>query len=165
MYVTGRSSGTPTYATGGTIEETAALVDQRGGQGIPVRCDHTNDEDVRALFDRIRDQHGRLDILVNNVWGGYGGWHEKRFAQMLAPFLDQPFDLYDAAMTAGVRAHFTASALAVPLMGADSLIATISFFAELAAHYDVTDINGSRPASRRPEHERDMIPPVTWPPA
>jgi hypothetical protein len=46
------------------------------------------------------DRHDRLDILVNKVWGGYGGWHEKRFADMVAPFWDKPFDLYDAAMTA-----------------------------------------------------------------
>jgi NAD(P)-dependent dehydrogenase (short-subunit alcohol dehydrogenase family) len=53
-----------------TIEETAELVTAAGGKGIPVRCDHTVDEDVRALVDRIRRDHGRLDVLVNDVWGG-----------------------------------------------------------------------------------------------
>ena len=64
--------------------QTVALVDARGGQGIAVRCDHTDDDAVRALFERIRDAHGRVDILVNNVWGGYAGWHERRVPEMLA---------------------------------------------------------------------------------
>ena len=45
--------------------------DRPGGHGIAVRCDHTVDAEVEALFGRIRHDHGRLDILVNNVWGGY----------------------------------------------------------------------------------------------
>jgi NAD(P)-dependent dehydrogenase (short-subunit alcohol dehydrogenase family) len=53
-----------------TIDETAELVTAAGGHGIAVRCDHTVDGDVRALVDRIRREHGRLDVLVNDVWGG-----------------------------------------------------------------------------------------------
>ena len=53
-----------------TIDETAELVTGAGGNGIAVRCDHTVDADVRALVDRVRRDHGRLDILVNDVWGG-----------------------------------------------------------------------------------------------
>lgn len=53
-----------------TIDETAELVSAAGGTGIAVRCDHTVDEQVRALVDRIRRDHGRLDVLVNDVWGG-----------------------------------------------------------------------------------------------
>jgi NAD(P)-dependent dehydrogenase (short-subunit alcohol dehydrogenase family) len=53
-----------------TIDETAELVTEAGGNGIAVRCDHTVDADVRALVDRVRRDHGRLDILVNDVWGG-----------------------------------------------------------------------------------------------
>jgi NAD(P)-dependent dehydrogenase (short-subunit alcohol dehydrogenase family) len=53
-----------------TIDETAELVNAAGGTGIAVRCDHTVDADVRALVERIRSDHGRLDILVNDVWGG-----------------------------------------------------------------------------------------------
>jgi NAD(P)-dependent dehydrogenase (short-subunit alcohol dehydrogenase family) len=130
VYVTARSSGTPTYPeAGGTIEATAALVDKRGGRGIAVQCDHADDHDVRRVFDQIRDEHGHLDVLVNNVWGGYAGWHERRFGEMLAPFWDKPFEMFDASFQTGVRAHFTSSALAVPLMGAGSLIVTVSFFA------------------------------------
>ncbi|TMV48319.1 SDR family NAD(P)-dependent oxidoreductase [Paenibacillus mesophilus] len=73
VYVTGRSvRGNPaTEGRGETIEETAEMVSARGGVGIAVRTDHTVEEDVKALFDRIRrEQDGRLDILVNDIWGG-----------------------------------------------------------------------------------------------
>ena len=53
-----------------TIDETAELVTAAGGNGIAVRCDHTVDADVLALVDRVGRDHGRLDILVNDVWGG-----------------------------------------------------------------------------------------------
>jgi NAD(P)-dependent dehydrogenase (short-subunit alcohol dehydrogenase family) len=53
-----------------TIDETAELVTAAGGKGIAVRCDHTVDTDVRALVERIRGEQGRLDVLVNDVWGG-----------------------------------------------------------------------------------------------
>jgi NAD(P)-dependent dehydrogenase (short-subunit alcohol dehydrogenase family) len=53
-----------------TIDETAELVTAAGGKGIAMRCDHTADDQVRALIDRVRRDHGRLDVLVNDVWGG-----------------------------------------------------------------------------------------------
>jgi NAD(P)-dependent dehydrogenase (short-subunit alcohol dehydrogenase family) len=54
-----------------TIEETAELVDAAGGRGVPVRCDHTVAADVDRLRARIEaGEDGRLDILVNDVWGG-----------------------------------------------------------------------------------------------
>src|SRR5262245_11224622 len=73
VYVTGRSvSGGPTTdGVPGTIDETAREITDRGGHAIAVRCDHTVDADVTAVFARIRADHGRLDLLVNNVWGGY----------------------------------------------------------------------------------------------
>lgn len=73
VYVTGRSSrsaGRSPMGRAETIEETAELVTAAGGTGIPVRCDHTDESDVDALVARIRDGHGRLDVLVNDVWGG-----------------------------------------------------------------------------------------------
>jgi NAD(P)-dependent dehydrogenase (short-subunit alcohol dehydrogenase family) len=53
-----------------TIDETAERVAAAGGTGIAVRCDHTADDQVRALVDRVRREHGRLDVLVNDIWGG-----------------------------------------------------------------------------------------------
>src|SRR5258706_9481286 len=73
VYVTGRSvRGEPTtLGRPGTIDETAEQVTARGGKGIAVRCDHIDDSQVDAVFDRIASEHGRLDLLVNNAWSGY----------------------------------------------------------------------------------------------
>ncbi|WP_409299837.1 SDR family oxidoreductase [Peribacillus sp. SCS-155] len=73
VYVTGRSVKGQLSSMGRpeTIEDTAELVTKRGGIGIPVRVDHTVEEDVISLFNRIeQEQSGRLDILVNDIWGG-----------------------------------------------------------------------------------------------
>ena len=116
VYVTGRSvdGGPTTDNVPGTIDETAREVSGRGGRGIAVGCDHTVDPDVESLFARIRADHGRLDLLVNNVWGGYEN-SECRPLPMV-PFWEQSLDQWDRMFTAGVRAHLTASRLAVPLM-------------------------------------------------
>jgi len=116
VYVTGRSvgGGATTDGVPGTIDETARDVTARGGRGIAVRCDHTVDADVESLFGRIRADHGRLDLLVNNVWGGYENSDCRPLP--LVPFWEQPLHQWDAMFTAGVRAHLTASRLAVPLM-------------------------------------------------
>ncbi len=68
----GRSTrGNPSeYARPETIEETAELVTAQGGKGIAVQVDHLIAEEVRKLVERIRAEQGRLDILVNDLWGG-----------------------------------------------------------------------------------------------
>ena len=116
VYVTGRSirGGPTTDNVPGTIEDTASAVTERGGTGIAVRCDHTSDAEVDALFARIRADHGRLDLLVNNVWGGYE--HPDCRPLTIAPFWEQSLQQWDRMFTAGVRAHLTASRLAAPLM-------------------------------------------------
>jgi len=116
VYVTGRSvHGRPTTDNvPGTIDETANEVTVRGGRGIAVQCDHTVDADVVSLFDRIRNDHGRLDLLVNNVWGGYENSECRPLP--LVPFWEQSLHQWDGMFTAGIRAHLTAARLAVPLM-------------------------------------------------
>ena len=116
VYVTARSigGGPTTDNVPGTIDATATEVTSRGGRGIAVRCDHTVDADVESLFARIRADHGRLDLLVNNVWGGYE--HAECKPLPMAPFWEQSLRQWDGMFTAGVRAHLTASRLAVPLM-------------------------------------------------
>ena len=73
VYCTGRSSRTRAlqsdYDRPETIEETAELVTSLGGYGIPAVTDHLDAEQVRRLADRIRDAHGHIDILVNDIWG------------------------------------------------------------------------------------------------
>src|ERR1700736_493623 len=73
VYVTGRTieEGHTVTKLSGTIQQTAEEVTRQGDQGIALRCDHRNDAEVEAVFERIRADHNRLDILVNNVWGGY----------------------------------------------------------------------------------------------
>ena len=72
VYCTGRSTAgkRSDYDRAETIEETAALVDEAGGRGIGVAVDHLDAAAVEALVGRIRAEQGRLDVLVNDVWGG-----------------------------------------------------------------------------------------------
>lgn len=72
VYVTGRTTRErrSEYDRPETIEETAELVNRAGGEGIAVPADHLVPDEVRALTDRIRARHGRLDVLVNDIWGG-----------------------------------------------------------------------------------------------
>jgi NAD(P)-dependent dehydrogenase (short-subunit alcohol dehydrogenase family) len=72
VYVTGRTTSTQAseYRRPETIEETAAQVTELGGEGIAVRVDHLVAAEVEALVARIRAERGRLDILVNDIWGG-----------------------------------------------------------------------------------------------
>lgn len=113
VYVTGRSvraQPTTDYLPG-TIEESAEEVTRRGGQGIPLRCDHANELEVKSLFLKVRDDRGRLDILVNNAWGGYEG---ERL--MPAYFWEAPLRLWDAMFERGLKAHLLATYFAIPLM-------------------------------------------------
>ncbi|SDM77020.1 SDR family oxidoreductase [Allokutzneria albata] len=112
VYVTGRSSrdgGSPTGRPE-TVEDAAEEVTARGGKGIPVRCDHTDDEQVRALFEQVRAESGRLDVLVSNAWGGY----EKDVSRQKTWELD-PAHL-DLMLDAGLRAHMVTVQFAGPLL-------------------------------------------------
>jgi NAD(P)-dependent dehydrogenase (short-subunit alcohol dehydrogenase family) len=129
VYVTARSS--PAARTGhlpGTAAETADAVTAAGGDGIAVLCDHRDDDAVAGVAARITADQGRLDLLVNNAWGGYerlnaGGWEEWN-----APLWQQPLELFDAMFAGGVRTHYVALALCAPLLIAtpQSLVVTIS---------------------------------------
>jgi len=71
VYCTGRSIRGKTTGRPETIDETAELVTDAGGEGIAIRVDHTKTSRVEALFKRITsEQNGELDILVNDIWGG-----------------------------------------------------------------------------------------------
>ncbi len=115
VYVTGRTVRGRAAVDGlpGTIEDAAEDVTKRGGQGVAVRCDHTVDGDVEALFERVRTEQGHLDLLVNNVWGGY---EALPMGLPKVPFWEQPHYLWEKMFVAGVRAHLVASQLAAPLL-------------------------------------------------
>ncbi len=72
VYCTGRSSreGVVDSKRPETIEETAELVTAAGGIGVAVRVDHTEESAVERLFERVRADHCKLDILINDIWGG-----------------------------------------------------------------------------------------------
>jgi NAD(P)-dependent dehydrogenase (short-subunit alcohol dehydrogenase family) len=114
VYVTGRSTraGSSTEKLPGTVEDTAAAVDAAGGRGIPVRCDHTSLEQIDGLVSRVQSGDGRLDLLVNNAWGGYEEYEYKTFD---LPFWEQPVHRWDQMFTAGVRASLLTSARLAPL--------------------------------------------------
>ena len=109
VYVTGRTSSAASNAQL-SIEATAAAVDRLGGKGIPCLVDHRNDDEVAALFRRVRDEQGRLDILVNNAY------------QIPDPpvlsggFWEHPVSIWDIQCGVGLRGYYTASVFAAPLM-------------------------------------------------
>ncbi len=143
VYVTGRSvrGGPTTDGLPGTIDDTADEVSAAGGTGIAVRCDHTDDAQVADLFARVRRERGRLDLLVNNAWGGYEG---QGLMGGGIYFWEQPFaERWDRMFTAGVRAHFLASCLAAPLMIAQKrglIVSTIAWDHDkyIGSFYDVS---------------------------
>lgn len=141
VYVTGRSTreapadsyGTLLEPLGqavppGTIDETAEEVTALGGTGIAVRCDHTDEAQVRALFAQVERAHGRLDLLVNNAWGG----HETFSADWGAPFWEQPLNQWDGMFPRGVRNHLLAAYVAAPLLlrSPGGLVVTTTFWDE-----------------------------------
>src|SRR5215204_875341 len=99
-----------------------------------IRCDHRQDADVEASFTEILSRASAIDILVNNVWGGYERMMEDGAFTWPRPFWEQPLWRWDAMFDAGVRAYYHASRLAAPSMIARrrGLIVNISSFAAQA---------------------------------
>jgi NAD(P)-dependent dehydrogenase (short-subunit alcohol dehydrogenase family) len=115
VYVSGRKVHSAAGDAHGSLDETCALVRASRGVCVAVRCDHTVDDDAAALFAQVRREQGRLDVLVNNAWGGY----EQRGESVSffdAPFWEQPLWRWEGMFTAGVRASFMASRYAAPLL-------------------------------------------------
>ncbi len=120
-------AGARVYITGRSID--AAGSREHGVTGI--QCDHREDEHVAAAFDVVAREAGPIDILVNNVWGGYENMLEGGVFTWTKPFWEQPLWRWDAMFAAGVRAHYYASQLAARGMVANrrGLIVNISFWA------------------------------------
>ena len=129
VYVTARSSAAGrTGLLPGTAAETADAVTAAGGHGVAVVCDHRDDDAVAAVAARITEDHGRLDLLVNNAWSGYERLNAGAWEEWNAPLWQQPLELFDAMFAGGVRAHYVALAVCAPLIIATpgSLVVTIS---------------------------------------
>ena len=128
VYVSARSvRGGPPPIDGitGTIEDTAEEVTRRGGIGLPMQVDHTDAAQNKTLFDRVRAEHGRLDILACAVWGG-----NERFVDPIwkQPFWNLPPELWQDFMGAGPQAFWLAAQEAARLMSqqGSGLIVAIS---------------------------------------
>ncbi|WP_295124704.1 SDR family oxidoreductase [uncultured Chitinophaga sp.] len=112
VYCTGRSSrlGVVNPGRPETIEETAEMVTSYGGIGIPVKVDHSKEEEVKALFDRISTEQGKLDILVNDIWGG------EKLTEWGKPFWELAMDKGFAMLQQAINTHVITSKYATPLM-------------------------------------------------
>lgn len=128
VYVTGRTEKPGQSPLAGTIHETAALVTAAGGEGIAVAVDHADDEQTKALFDRVAEEQGLLHILVNNA----AVIRDEMMAR--TPFWEKPINVIDI-LDVGLRSAYVATVHAAPLMVPQrrGLVAFTS--APGAAHY------------------------------
>ncbi|UCH30688.1 MAG: SDR family NAD(P)-dependent oxidoreductase [Myxococcales bacterium] len=131
VYVTGRSAeGGKDHPLGGTVQTTADAVASAGGKGIAVACDHSNDDQVRQLFERVADEQQRLDILVNNATA------VPRELAKPGPFWEKSLDLL-RILDVGQRSHYVASYYAAPLMirsGGGLIVFTSSYGGRIYMH-------------------------------
>jgi NAD(P)-dependent dehydrogenase (short-subunit alcohol dehydrogenase family) len=109
VYVTGRTVTPGSYPLPGTVGETAVEVDRRGGKGIAVQVDHAQDDQVAALFDRVRREQGRLDLLVNNAFS------LPEDLTTPQPFWEKPLSNWEM-VDVGVRSNFVAAWHAAKIM-------------------------------------------------
>jgi len=119
--------GARVFVTGRSAHDGVAKEEQITG----IRCDHRVDTEVTAAFERVAREAGKIEILVNNVWGGYERMIEDGTFTWTKPFWEQGLWRWDAMFSAGVRAHYHASQLAAKSMVASQsgLIVNISFWA------------------------------------
>ncbi len=130
VYVTGRSVIEGDAPLPGTVGATAQAITEAGGEGIAVACDHSDDAQVEALFERVRSEQGRLDILVNNATSLHDALTVK------GPFWEKPLELTEL-WDVGMRSHYVASWYAAPLLlesGAGLVVNTSSFGGRIYMH-------------------------------
>src|SRR6266852_6365674 len=131
VYVTGRTTASKPGTTPGTIGEVAESITTAGGVGIAVVCDHADDAQIKALFERVKAEQGHLDILVNNAT-----------AVGPDPFAPPPFWnkslTISEQFTVGLRSAFVASYYAAPLLIAanKALVVNISYYGAVSYHLD-----------------------------
>jgi len=130
VYITGRSQREGDSPLPGTIYATAEAVTAAGGKGVPVVCDHSDDRQVKAVFDQIESEHGRLDILVNNATYLPDDITDAK------PFWEKSIDQVKM-LDVGLRSHYIASYFAAPLLlaaGSGLVVNTSSFGGRIYAH-------------------------------
>lgn len=130
VYVTGRSQREGDAPLPGTVHATAEAVTAAGGRGIAVHCDHADDGQVRQLFEQVREEQGRVDILVNNATSLHDALTDT------GPFWEKPLELTDI-WNVGMRSHYTATWYAAPLLlaaGGGLVVNTSSFGGRIYMH-------------------------------
>jgi dehydrogenase/reductase SDR family protein 1 len=140
VYLTGRTrtGETPFCQLAGSIDETAASINDAGGTAFAISCDHTQDEQTQSVFEHIQNEQGRLDLLVNNAWAGYQQMQhkleealkgkkskgkmiagmEEAFGEFTNKFWELSLADWDTMHRVGVRSHYIASVLAARMMTA-----------------------------------------------
>lgn len=133
VYITGRTLESDNCS--GSLRETELAVTAAGGKSIPIQVDHSDDEQVRLLFDRIQDEQGKLDILVNNVYSGVQALTD---ASGKGFWAEEP-NFWDACNNVGLRSHYVASVFAARMMTQhrQGLICTISSWGGLSYIFGV----------------------------
>ncbi|APE37407.1 short-chain dehydrogenase [Nocardia mangyaensis] len=123
VYVTGRTRADGDSPLPGTVFATAEEITRRGGVGVPVVVDHSDDAQVRALFEQVRAENGRLDILVNNALAVPDA------LVLRGPFWEKPLSLLDL-FDVGMRSSYISSYYAAPLLTAngEGLVVNTSSF-------------------------------------
>jgi NAD(P)-dependent dehydrogenase (short-subunit alcohol dehydrogenase family) len=109
VYVTGRTAGTGESSDAGTIDDTAEQVTAAGGRGIAVRVDHSDDEQVKAFFEQVEREQGRIDILVNNA----AIIRDEMMGR--TKFWEEPLNVIDT-VDVGLRSSYVATVYAAPLI-------------------------------------------------
>jgi NAD(P)-dependent dehydrogenase (short-subunit alcohol dehydrogenase family) len=132
VYVTGRTVTSGAHPLPGTVPETAADCDRRGGKGVAVQVDHAHDDQVAALFERIDREQGRLDILVNNAFALPDDLTDP------GPFWEKPLSNWEM-VDVGVRSNFVAAWHAAKLMAPrkSGLIVAVSGYTGVTYTYGV----------------------------
>jgi dehydrogenase/reductase SDR family member 1 len=131
VWVTGRSSrDKATSPLGGSPEKTAEDVTARGGRGVPVVADARDEEAMREVVARVDAEHGALDVLVCNAWGGYSLFHRDEPEAWQRPYWEQPRTLWDETV-GSVRGTWVTLSLATPLLlrSRRGLVVATSFLA------------------------------------
>jgi len=131
VYVTGRTRATDTSPFPGSIDVTAAAVTAAGGEGVAVYVDHAIDAEVKALFEQVKQDSGRLDLLVNNAT-----YLNDQIAAA-KPFWEKPLDMV-GILNVGLRSAYVASWYAAPIMveQKSGLIAFTSSFGSACYMHD-----------------------------
>jgi NAD(P)-dependent dehydrogenase (short-subunit alcohol dehydrogenase family) len=151
VYCTGRSvRGQPSpYRRSETIEETADMITSGGGTAVAVRVDHTVEAEVQAVVGRIERERGRLDVLVNDIFGG------DRYMEWDKPLWEHDWDGGLRMLQMGVHTHLITSHAAIPLMlrGTQGLVvemtdgtaeANADFRRNVGFYYDLVKANVER---------------------